>query len=64
AAPGEKGAARLLAWLSTHADALGLAVTPAARAPRRSLSSESLAQTRAPQTGVVPPERFHLPAPP
>ena len=55
---GEKGARRLVAWLTTHEPSLG-AMAPQGLAPRRSLSQVEL--VRPPATAILPLESFTPP---
>lgn len=56
---GEKGATRLVSWLTSHESSLGV-MTPQTRAPLRSLRATELA--RAASTTIMPLESFLTPA--
>ncbi len=58
---GEKGAARIVAWLQGYESSLG-ALPSQSLVPLRSISTSTLIQTRNQCTGVVPLESFVTPA--
>ncbi len=57
---GEKGAARVVAWLRGYEASLG-ALPEQALVPMRSMSTSALVQNRYPCTGIVPLEVFRAP---
>ncbi|MFH2139740.1 MAG: tyrosine-type recombinase/integrase [Pseudomonadota bacterium] len=58
---GEKGAARIVAWLRGYEPSLG-AIPEQSLVPLRSISTSALIQTRQMCTGIVPLESFASPA--
>lgn len=58
---GEKGAARIVAWLQGYESSLGL-LPAQSLVPLRSMSTNALIQTRQTCTGIVPLESFVTPA--
>jgi site-specific recombinase XerD len=58
---GEKGAARIVAWLRGYESSLG-AIPEQSLVPLRSIATSALIQTRQTCTGIVPLESFSSPA--